>query len=398
MSANRKLSVGVIFGGRSVEHDVSIVTGHQIMQAMDPARYEVVPIYIDREGVWLVGEPLRDIQSFKDDRVSEMLGIKEAVLSSSTAFKGLIVPPISGLVGRNSLRRLDVVFPAIHGSHGEDGTLQGLLELVDLPYVGCGVMASAIAIDKPMTKIVLQGHDIPVVEGLTVTRAAWIKDREAELDRIEAAFSYPLFVKPATLGSSIGIARVNDREALGNHLDVAANFDQRILIEPAIEGAIEINCAVLGNDENIRASVCEQPVSFEEFLTYEEKYMRDAGGMKGAERKVPAPISDELTARIRQTAVDAFKAIGGRGTARVDFLVQEEAGNIFVNEINTMPGSLAVYLWEPEGLTPRALIDELIRLALDAHTQKRQTRYNYKTGLVAHAAAKGLKGLKGFKK
>ena len=398
MSANRKLTVGVIFGGRSVEHDVSIVTGHQIMQAMDPGRYEVVPIYIDREGVWLVGEPLRDIQSFKDDKVSEMLGIKEAVLSSSTAFKGLIVPPISGLVGRNSLRRLDVVFPAIHGSHGEDGTLQGLLELVDLPYVGCGVMASAIAIDKPMTKVVLKGHGIPVVEGLTVTRAAWIKDREAELDRIEAAFPYPLFVKPATLGSSIGIARVSDREALGNHLDVAANFDQRILIEPAIEGAIEINCAVLGNDEDIRASVCEQPVSFEEFLTYEEKYMRDAGGMKGAERKVPAPISDELTARIRQTAVDAFKAIGGRGTARVDFLVQEEAGSIFVNEINTMPGSLAVYLWEPEGLTPRALIDELIRLALDAHTQKRQTRYNYKTGLVARAAAKGLKGLKGFKK
>lgn len=394
MSNGKRLTVGVIFGGRTVEHDVSIVTGHQVMQVMDPARYDVVPIYIDREGVWLYGDPLRDINSFKDDKVGEMLGIKETVLSCSTAFRGLIVPPISGLVGRNALRRLDVVFPAIHGSHGEDGTIQGLCELVDLPYVGCGVAASAIAIDKALTKVVLAQHGIPVVEGLTVTRKAWIADREAVLDRIEAKFAYPLFVKPATLGSSIGIARVGDRDALGNHLDIGANFDQRIVVEPAVEGAIEVNCAVLGNDEDVRPSVCEQPISWEEFLTYEEKYMREPGGMKGAQRKIPAPISEALTGRIQQTAVEAFKAIGGRGTARVDFLVREEAGEFFVNEINTMPGSLAFYLWEAEGMTPRQLVDELIRLALEAHAQKRQTRYNYKTGLVAHAAAKGIKGLK----
>ncbi len=394
----RKLTVGVIFGSRSVEHDVSVVTAHQVMRAMDPDQYDVVPIYITRDGVWLVGDPLWDIASFKDDKVSEMLGVKETVLSASTAFKGLITPPISGLVGRNSLRKLDVVFPAIHGAHGEDGTIQGLCELVDLPYVGCGVMASAIAIDKPMTKVVLDAHGIAVMQGIVVTRQQWVNDRDAVLERVEKEFTYPVFVKPATLGSSIGIARVADRDALGNHLDVAANFDQRILIEAAAEGAIEINCSVLGNDEDTRASVCEQPITWEEFLTYEEKYMREGGGMKGAERKIPAPISDELTAKIQQTAVDAFKAIGGRGLARVDFLVREESGEIFVNEINTMPGSLSFYLWEAEGLAPRHLVDELIRLALDAHAQKRQTRYNYKTGLVAHAAAKGLKGLKGFKK
>lgn len=394
----QKLTVGLIFGSRSVEHDVSIVTAQQVMQALDPARYDVVPVYITREGGWFVGDPLRDIHSFEADQVSEMLGIKEAVLSSSKDFQGLIVPPISGLVGRNSLRSLDVVFPVVHGAHGEDGTLQGLCELVDLPYVGCGVMASAIAIDKPMTKAVLKANGLPVLDGMVVTRQQWITDRDAVLDRIEAAFSYPLFVKPATLGSSIGIAKVHDRDMLGNHLDVAANFDQRLMIEAAAIDAIEINCAVLGNDDDVRFSALEQPITLEEFLTYEEKYMREGGGMKGAQRKIPAPLDDALTTKIQTAAVEAFKAIGGRGTARVDFLVNEATGDFYVNEVNTMPGSLAFYLWEPEGMSPRHVVDELIRLAQEAHAQKRQTRYNYKTGLVAHAAAKGLKGLKGFKK
>ncbi len=392
-----KLTVGVIFGSRSVEHDVSIVTAQQVMRALDPDRYSVVPVYITREGGWLVGDPLRDINSFEGDRVAEMLGIKEAVLSCSTDFKGLIIPPISGLVGRNTLRKLDVLFPVVHGSHGEDGTLQGLFELVDLPYVGCGVLASAIAIDKAMTKTVLSAHGIAVLPWEVVRRTEWVRAREAVLDRLEGRFAYPVFVKPATLGSSIGIARVTDREALGNYIDVAANFDQRVLVEPALEGAIEVNCAVLGNDDDVRPSVCEQPITWEEFLTYEEKYMREGGGMKGAERKIPAPISEELTRHIQQTAVAAFKAISGRGTARVDFLVREKDGQVVVNEINTMPGSLAFYLWEAEGLSPRNLVDELIRLAFEAHAQKRQTRYNYKTGLVAHAAAKGLKGVKGIK-
>ncbi len=395
--SSSKLTVGVIFGSRSVEHDVSIVTAQQVMQALDPNRYEVAPIYITRDGVWLTGDPLRQLDNFKDDKITEVLGVKETMLSSSTAFKGIITPPLSGLLGRSSLRKLDVLFPVVHGSHGEDGTLQGLFELVDLPYVGCGVMASAIAIDKPMTKTVLRANGIPVLDGFTVTRQTWLQDREGMLDRIEGALAYPLFVKPATLGSSIGVARAADRAMLGIAIDVAANFDQRILIEPAVEGGIEVNCAVLGNFDDIRASVCEQPISWQEFLTYEEKYLRDAGGMKGAERKIPAPIGEDLTARVQQTAIDAFKAINGRGTARVDFLVKPETGEIYVNELNTLPGSLAFYLWEAEGLSPRAFLDELIRLAREAHAAKRQTTYNYKTGLIAHAAAHGLKGVKGVK-
>lgn len=205
-------------------------------------------------------------------------------------------------------------------------------------------------------------------------------------------------VKPATLGSSIGVARANDRAELGRYFDVAANFDRLIVIEAALTDMIEINCSTLGNDDDIRASVCEQPISWEEILTYEEKYMREGGGMKGAERRIPAPISDELTARIQQTAIDAFKAVGGRGIARIDLMVREESGEVFVNEINTMPGSLSFYLWQEEGMTPRMLVDELIRLAQAAHAIKRQTKYDYRTDLVSHAASRGLKGAKGIKK
>jgi len=390
-----KRTVGVVFGSRSVEHDVSIVTAQQVMQAMRPEKYEVVPIYITRDGRWVTGAALRDLKSFQNDNISEMIGIKDTMISPSVSHHGFITPPVSGLFSRSQLRRLDVVFPVMHGTHGEDGTLQGLLELADIPYVGAGVMASAVTRDKIMLKAVLSHYGIPVVKHLWFSRHDWLINPTPILDRIGAEVGYPVFIKPASLGSSIGVALANNAEETRNYITIAANFDRRILVEAAVQGAIEINCALMGNYD-IRASVLEQPISWQEYLTYEEKYMRSEGpaGMKGAERKIPAPISPELTERIRQMAVDAFKAVDGRGTARVDFLVREEAGEVFLNEINTLPGSMAFYLWQAEGMSPSDVVDELIRLALDAHTEKRKTVYNYKTGLIAHAAARGLKGIK----
>jgi D-alanine-D-alanine ligase len=288
---------------------------------------------------------------------------------------------------------LDVVFPALHGTHGEDGTIQGLLELADIPYVGAGMMASAIVRDKPMLKVIMAQHGIAVVDYLAFYRHEWVNDADAILKRIEAEVGYPVFIKPASLGSSIGVARANTAEDARTYINIAANFDRRILVERAIDNATEINCAVLGHYE-IRASVLEQPISWQEFLSYEEKYMRSEGaaGMKGAERKIPAPISDELTGRIKEIAVQAFKAVDGRGTARVDFLLHEN--DVFLNEINTLPGSMAFYLWQEEGMSPSDVVDELIRLAFEAHSEKRKTVYNYKTGLIAHAASKGLEGMK----
>lgn len=390
-----KRTVGVIFGSRSVEHDVSIVTAQQVMQALKPEKYEVVPIYITRDGRWITGPGLREIKTFQAENIVEMMGMKETMISADPHHHGMITPPISGMFGRSQLRRLDVIFPVLHGSHGEDGTLQGLLELADLPYVGAGVMASAVTRDKIMLKSVLAQHGIPVVKHLAFARHEWVSGSDAIISRIDAELGYPVFIKPATLGSSIGVARANNAEEARNYITVAANFDRRILVEQAVEGAIEINCAVMGN-YTIRASVLEQPITWQEFLTYEEKYMRSEGpaGMKGAERKIPAPISDELTQRIRQMAINAFKAVDGRGTARIDFLVREAAGEVFLNEINTLPGSMAFYLWEAEGMLPAHVVDELIQLAFEAHAEKRKTIYNYKTNLLAHAAAKGLKGIK----
>ncbi|MCL4239187.1 MAG: D-alanine--D-alanine ligase [Anaerolineae bacterium] len=390
-----KKTVGVIFGSRSVEHDVSIVTAQQVMQALDTRKYEVVPIYITRDGHWVSGPGLRDLNAFRSDDIPERMGIKEVVLSPSTAHHGLIVSPVSGLLARSQVRALDVAFPVVHGSHGEDGTLQGLFELADIPYVGAGVLASAVTRDKIMLKTVLAGLGIPVVRYVAFTRQEWVAAADALLARIASEVGFPAFVKPASLGSSIGVARANDAGEARTYINVAANFDRRILVEAAVEGVMEINCAVMGNADP-RPSVLEQPISWQEFLTYEEKYMRSEGaaGMKGAERRIPAPIGDELAARIRETAVRAFRAVDGRGIARVDFLVREESGEVFLNEINTMPGSLAFYLWQEEGMTPAQVVDELIRLALEAHAEKRKTVYNYKTGLIAHAAARGLKGIK----
>ncbi|HRE49750.1 MAG TPA: D-alanine--D-alanine ligase family protein [Aggregatilineales bacterium] len=392
----KKLTVGVIFGGRSVEHDVSVVTGQQVIRALNPSRYEVVPLYITRTGVWLTGAPLTDIKTFQNANVAELMGVNETTLSSGTNPQGTITPPFAGYLKRSTLKKIDVLFPTIHGTHGEDGTLQGLFELADIPYVGCGVMASAVANDKITTKAVLKEHGIPVLPYVGLSRPQWRTNREAVLDVLNG-IGYPLFVKPATLGSSIGIGRPEDRAAAAAALDVAFGLDRRVVVEQALEGAIEVNCALLGNDDP-RPSVLEQPISFQEFLSYEDKYLRGGAGkgMKGAERHIPAPISEELTARIKDMAVAAFRAIDGRGTARIDFLVQ--AGEVYLNEVNTMPGSLAFYLWQAEGMSPPALCDALIQLALEAHAEKRRTIYDYRSPLLNQAALKGVKGLGGYKK
>ncbi len=397
MSAARKTVVGVVFGGRSVEHDVSVVTGQQIMRAFPPERYEVVPIYIDRDGRWFTGEALKDLKTFQED-VRNVSGVLPITLSPDVRQHGLIVNPLpSGLLAKPQPLRLDVIFPAIHGSHGEDGTLQGLLELADIPYAGCGVLASAVANDKWLTKIVLKQHDIPVVDGLCFSRHEWEEEPDALIEQIKGRFPYPVFIKPATLGSSIGIGRADNDALLRASIDVAASLDRRIIIEPAILDCVEINGAVLGDDHQLRASVLEQPVSWEEFLTYEEKYLRGGEGMKSADRIIPAPLEPALTEQIQDTAMRAFRAIDGRGIARIDFLVRPDTGEIFLNEINTLPGSLSFYLWQDTGLSGAELVEALVKIGRDAHAEKRRNTYNYRTNLIALSASRGLKGTKGSK-
>ena len=393
MSTRRFSTVGVIFGGRTVEHDVSIITASQIMRALEQAQYEVVPVYISREGWWYTGTPLLDIRNFNNE-ITTHKDVEPVILSPSVNHHGLILNPLAGRFSKSEVKRLDVVFPAMHGTNGEDGTLQGLLELADIPYVGCMVLASAVANDKIITKAVLQQAGLPVVAGIGFRRDEWLSGADAIVQRVEQELGYPVFVKPATTGSSIGIGRAANESLLRAAVEVAIHFDRRVLVEKAVEQATEINCAVMGNGTQIRASVLEQPISWEDFLTYEEKYMRGSEGMKSADRIIPAPLSESLTERVRQAAITAFRAIDGYGTARLDFLVKPDEDTFYLNEINTLPGSLAFYLWQDEGMSRQDVVENLLKLAAEAHAEKRRTTYNYQTELLKLTTTRGIKGSK----
>jgi D-alanine-D-alanine ligase len=383
------LRVGMIFGGRSVEHEVSALTAHQAMAALPRDRYTPVPIYISKEGRWHTGAALMNLANYTD--LEKLQTLAEPVLFSADATQpGLLprrTPERKGLFGgkaaETEIEPLDIAFPLLHGSHGEDGTVQGLLELADLPYVGCGVEAAAIGMDKLMAKVALRAAGVPVLPDYALTRARWQREMETVIGEIEAAFSYPVFVKPVTLGSSIGVARAEDRTALQFAIDVAATYDSRVMVEPSQENIYEINCSVLGDGNEARASVCERPISAGT-LSYDEKYLKGGKGegMKGARRLIPADISAELTAAIQETAVETFRAIGAAGVARVDFLLHPDNGVFYVNEINTLPGSLSFYLWEPSGVPFPELLTTLIGYAQARHREKRRNTYAFDSSLL----------------
>ena len=397
MSNRRRTRVAVIFGGRSVEHDVSIVTGQQIMAAFPADLYELIPVYISRDGAWYTGAPLLKLDNFAREDLLRLEGISPCLLSPDTRHHGLIVKPLARRFSKSLVQRIDVAFPALHGTHGEDGSLQGLLELADIPYVGYATLGSALTNDKAMTKMVLRQAGVPVLEDFVFTRESWLNQPDQVLEAIQQNLAFPLFIKPATLGSSIGISRADSTPLLRAGIDIAANFDRRIMVEPAITDGIEINCSVMGFGSECQASTLEQPVSWDEFLSYEDKYLRGDEGMKSAERIIPAPVSDALAQRLRQLSLRAFQAVDGRGIARIDFLVRPEQDEIYLNEINTMPGSLALYLWREDGLSPSQVVQKLVDLAREAQAAKRRNMYDYQTNLVSVASQRGLKGGKGGK-
>ncbi|MDE2650280.1 MAG: D-alanine--D-alanine ligase [Chloroflexota bacterium] len=392
---SRRSIVAVLFGGRSVEHDVSIVTGQQIIEGFPADRYEVVPVYITRDGRWFTGAPLLQLENFQDEALLEKDGIEACLLSPDTRHHGLVIKPLAGRFSRSRVQRLDVAFPALHGSHGEDGSLQGLLELADIPYVGCATLGSALSNDKIMTKLALRQAGVPVLDDMWLTREAWTADPDELVAEICERFAFPLFIKPACLGSSIGIGRADDEALLRASIDVAVSFDRRILIEPALTDCIEINCAVMGYGDDFEASPLEQPLGWDDFLSYEDKYLRGGEGMKSAERIIPAPLDAELYARIQALSIEAFKAVDGRGIARIDYLTRPQTGEVYLNEINTLPGSLAFYLWHEAGYSRAQALERLVELARAAHADKRRNSYDYQTDLLSIASQRGSKGVKG---
>lgn len=401
-----KLRLAVVFGSRTCEHDVSIISALQAAQNADRNEYDVIYVYIDKNGEWYTGERLSDIAFYRN------FDPRAVVRVLPTSFSGklrLMQHPDDKLFPIGRLRQIaeaDVVMPVMHGMNGEDGTLQGMLELWGVPYTSAGVLGSSLGMDKIAMKRMFKAYGLPVLSDTTVDRAEWKKDRKAVIDRVKKTLSFPVYVKPANLGSSIGINRADDEVGLENAIDIAVSYDRRVLIEKGVSDLMEINCSVLGYAGEAEASVTEMPVRWTEFLSFEEKYLRGAkGGAKGGskgmtslDRQMPAPISDEMTKKVENLAITAFNALDCKGVCRIDFLVDKSTNEIFIGEINTIPGSLSFYLWEAKGVKFSQLIDKMVEYALLANAERNENVFSYASSILNGAAgAKGTKGVKGTK-
>ncbi|HEV3060698.1 MAG TPA: D-alanine--D-alanine ligase family protein [Vicinamibacterales bacterium] len=372
----KKLRVGVIYGGRSGEHEVSLASAAAVFQNLDPGRYEAVPILIEKDGRWALPGRAPTIMSAAD-----VINSRAQLPPGQNPEAHLVAHPGGDTLLTIDRQRstvvvsglgLDVVFPVLHGPYGEDGTVQGLLELANVPYVGAGVLASAVGMDKAVMKLVFAARHLPICDYDVVLKRDWQRDERGTLAAVVSRLGFPVFVKPANLGSSVGISKAKHATELRAAIKLAAEFDRKIVIEAAVPDAREIECAVLGNDDP-EASIPGEIIPSREFYDYEAKYLDE-----GSQSIVPAAISDAQAGEIRRLAVAAFKAIDGAGMARVDFLLARDSGMLYLNEVNTIPGfttiSMYAKMWEASGLPYPALIDRLIALAVERHAEKQQLR------------------------
>lgn len=367
----KKIRIGLVFGGRSGEHDVSLASANSIINSLDTEKYEVVPIGITREGTWLLGtEPQKLIAAEQTMASGEESGQTTAVTLTGDPSLRRLIPLHSGEQLRDD-GTLDVILPVLHGTYGEDGALQGLLEMANVPYVGSGVLGSALGMDKEKMKLIFQAVGLPIVDYLAYRRAVWERAAEAVMDAIEQRLGYPTFVKPANLGSSVGINKAHDRGELEHALNVAAEYDSKLIIEKGIT-CRELECAVLGNDEPI-ASVVGEVVASNEFYDYNAKYLDGK-----SQTVIPADIPQEIAEMVRRQAVTAFTALDLSGLSRVDFFLEKESGIVYINEVNTMPGftEISMYpkLWEASGLPYAQLLDRLIELAVARYQDRQRNR------------------------
>jgi len=350
------IRVGIIYGGRSGEHEVSVASAASIFAHVDRTRYDPVPIRIDKDGRWAIGQPPPTARS------------AAAVLRQGATGTAEHVEPTVALQRSG----VTVVFPVLHGPYGEDGTVQGLLELAGMPYVGAGVLGSAVGMDKAVMKTLFAARGLPIVPYLVALRRDWERDRQGLVERVAGGLGYPVFVKPANLGSSVGISKAATDAALCEAVDLALDFDRKIVVEAGVPHAREIECAVLGNDDP-EASVPGEIVPSREFYDYEAKYLDDASTLL-----IPAPLSEREQADVRRLALEAFRACEGAGMSRVDFLMSRDTGELLLNEVNTIPGftTISMYprMWEASGLPYPALLDRLITLALERHAERRRLR------------------------
>lgn len=379
-----KTTIGVFFGGRSVEHEISILTALQAMYAIDASRYNVIPIYISKEGRWYSGEPLMSVSNYKD--MTALKSRCEEVYMNPEYGDYNLYRRQKPLFGSHIVATLDVAIPALHGTNGEDGVFQGLLETIGIPFAGCDTLSAAIGMDKIVMKMVLEHSDIPVVDYVWFTDKQWATTRDKWVEKIENKIGYPVIVKPANLGSSVGIARADNRQELITKVEEASRYSTRLIVEDLVENLKEINCSVLGDSDDYTTSVCEEPIKSGKILSYEDKYMggsKGESGMQASEKRIPADLSDEQTQRVRFLAGETFRVLSCHGVARVDVMIDDNTGAIYVNEINAIPGSFSFYLWEATGVPFDELMDKLVSLALKRKREQANKTVSYSQNIFA---------------
>ena len=399
-----KKHVGVIFGSRSCEREVAIISAVQLMRFADPEKYDIIPVYIDEHGSWYTGEALKEIGTYKPFN-PETKGIRKVFPDLSSGSGALLyLNKGSGLLAKDKLEiaaRIDVYIIVMHGMNGEDGTLQGLMELANIPYTSTGVTGSAVGMDKIIMKEFFRGADLPVLPGEWYTRREYTEDASKILSDVSGKLGFPVFVKPANLGSSIGVSRADNEEELKDALELAFEYDRRVLVEKGLDKPVELNCSVLGYDDDLLASPIEMPLNQDEFLDFRDKYLGGNGskGMASLSRVLPAPIEDSLKNEIQEMSKRIFRLMDCKGVVRIDYMFDRLSEKLYITEINTIPGSLAFYLWEKDGISYRELIDRMIACAEKAHDDRNKTNYAYTSDILKGVSfgAKGAKGTKGGK-
>ena len=382
-----KINVAIMFGGKSVEHEISVISALQAAENLDKEKYETVYIYISKQGKMYTGEEIGKIESYKN--MDALLKKSKQVILINEGGKVVMAEyPQKRGFGKKRDAVIDVVLPIVHGTNVEDGTLQGYLKTLGVPFAGCDVLASAVGMDKHVMKLVFQDAGIPVLESKCFLKTEFIDDEQKVVSAVETTFGYPVICKPVNLGSSVGISKANNQAELVEALDLAFQFASTVLVERAITNLREINCAVLGDIYEAEASECEEPLNATDILSYEDKYLaggKSSGGSKGMaslSRKIPADITLEQRETIRTMAVKAFQALGGNGVARIDFMIDTTDNTIYLNEINTIPGSLAFYLWSPIGVSYPQLLDRMIKLALKRTREENDIVYSFDTNVL----------------
>lgn len=403
-----KTKVGVFFGGRSTEHEISVISAMQAIAAFDREKYDIIPVYITKNCEFYTGEAAGKIESYKD--IPNLIkSLTRVTLEGVNGKLNLIAYP-APTFGKGLVDTIDVAFPVVHGTNVEDGTLQGYFQSFGIPYAGCDVTSSALGMDKFASKAVLKLCGLPVLDCVRISANEYTLDTEGILNSIEVQTRYPVIVKPVNLGSSIGIKKADSKAELEEALEYAFGFANLVIVENAVQNLREINCSVLGNKDDNQASVCEEPLNATSILTFEDKYMAGgkSGGVKGTKgtsagmadtkRQCPANISDELRGKIQGYARKTFEVLGCSGVSRIDFLMDNETKEVWVNEINTCPGSLSFYLWEASGIKFDELVDKIVKIALARTRDEKNLTFSFDTNIlqgISLGSAKGANGAKG---